>query len=472
MTRKPILFIPGFPSSELRQVSTGRTIFPPSIGDLLTSQGRQQIVDLLVGPDNPPGDIVAGEPIRDLLGIAKQAQSLYDILRNIYGYTTSSGDNFRPLGWDWRHAVDSSEILDHAEQLLTELQTKNGGAKVVVVVHSTGSLVLRRLLETRPAAAGKIEQVMSFGGTWAGNIFAIDATANGFSVGIPPASLGASDVAKVIRHTQAAYDLFPPDPAKTKLVGRDGRPLGLFVLDVPGHPQVGPLVDVRWVAAGAANDFMRQHAADADARLGARTIDIRIPGGVATPPITNVVGWGFSTQTGCVMSASGDLQILSTKEGDGTSAAASASWLDGPAVRTLFVPVGVYPTNGIPTIHSRLWDAPPLLQVFDEVLLDHPQEPFVCAAADGDEMIDSQSDVTLRISAMGPAGGALPNASVELQGITTHPISFNGQPRLDVVLPRTAIHPDPQGLFRFVAEISWDRVGGREQREVVLILKR
>jgi pimeloyl-ACP methyl ester carboxylesterase len=473
MSRKPVLFIPGFPASELRQVSTGRTIFPPSIPDLLSPQHRQEIVDLLVGPDNPPGNIVAGEPIRDLLGIAKQAQSLYDILRNLYGYTTSSGDNFRPLGWDWRHAVDSPEILDRAEQLLAELQAKNGGAKVVVIVHSTGSLVLRRLLETRPAAVAKIEQVMSFGGTWAGNVFAMDAVVSGFSVGIPPASLSAADVSKVLRHAQAAYDLFPPDPAKTHLVGRNGKPLKLFVLDTPGGAPAGPLVNLRWVPAGAANAFMRQHATDADARLGARTIDIRIPGGVETPPITNVVGWGFPTQTGCVMSANGDLQILSTKEGDGTSAAASASWLDGPAVRTLFVPVGVYPTNGIPTIHSRLWDAPPLLQVFDEVLLDHPQEPFVCAAADGDEMIDSHSDVTLRIAAMGPAGGALPGSTVQLEGITPHPTSFHGQPRLDVVLPRTAIHPDPQGLFRFQANVSWDRAaGGREHREVVLILKR
>src|SRR5262249_45433003 len=107
MARKPILFIPGFPGSELLQQSTGRTIFPPSVGDLLTHQQKKEPLDLLVGPDNPPGDIVAGEPIRDVLGIAKQAQSLYDILRsNRYGYTTEGGDNFRPVGWDWRQAVD------------------------------------------------------------------------------------------------------------------------------------------------------------------------------------------------------------------------------------------------------------------------------------------------------------------------------------------------------------------------------
>lgn len=322
MIPKPVLFIPGFPASELFQRTTSRKIYPPSVGDLLDPQRSQEIVDLLVGPDNPPEDIVAGEPIAELLGepfgdflgIGKQAQSLYDILRT-YNYTTPSGDNFRPLGWDWRQAVDQPAILDRAEQLIAELRGRNGGAKVVVIVHSTGSLVFRRLLENRPAVVDGIEQVIAFGATWAGNLFAIDSLVNGFTVGIPPVSLSAADVSKVIRHTQAAYDLFPPNPAKTRLVGRDGRPLGLFVLDTPGRPAVAPLVDLRWVPAGTANDFMRQRAADADARMGARTIDIRVPGGAATPPITNVVGWGFSTETRCVMSPNGDLRIESTREG-------------------------------------------------------------------------------------------------------------------------------------------------------------
>jgi pimeloyl-ACP methyl ester carboxylesterase len=469
MVRKPVMFIPGFPGSELVQTSTGKLIFPPDPFDLLSVSRRQEIVDLLVGPDNPPGDIVAGEPIRGVLGITKQAQSLYDTLHGTYGYTIPGGGDFRPLGWDWRQAVDQPAILDRAEQVLTELQDGNGGAKVVVIVHSTGSLVLRRLLETRPAVVDRIEQVVAFGATWAGNIVAIDSLVNGFEVGIPPASISASAVSKVIRHTQAAYDLFPPDPAKTNLVGRNGHPLDLFVLDAPGKPQAGPLVDLRWVPAGPTNNFMRQRAADADARMGARTVDIRIPGGVATPPITNVVGWGFTTDTRCVMSPNGDLRIESTKEGDGTSAAASASWLQGPSVRTMFLPIGVYPTNGIPTVHSRIWDAPPVLQLLDEVLLDHARGPFVCAAADNGEMIDAQSDVTLRIAAMGPSGGALPNAQVMLNGITVHPISLQGQPRIDVRIPRAAIHP---GVFRFAADVSWDSAGGgREQAKVVVMLK-
>jgi pimeloyl-ACP methyl ester carboxylesterase len=472
MARKPVIFIPGFPASELIQTSTDRTIFPPSIPDLLDPRKRQEIVDLLVGPDDPPGDVVAGEPIRDVLGIAKQAQSLYDILRSgTYGYTIPGGDNFRPLGWDWRQAVDQGGILDHAVQLIAELRQKNGGAKVVLIAHSTGSLVLRRLLENRPAVVSSIEQIVAFGATWAGNVFAMDSLMDGFPVGFWPARLPASDVRKVIQHAQAAYDLFPPDPARTDLTNRDGRPLGLFVLDRPDRPQAGPLVDLRWVPDGAAGDVIRQHAADADRRMGKRTSDIRIPGGAATPPITNVVGWGFETETACVMGDHGEIRFESTKEGDGTSAAASAGWLRGPSVRTMFVPVGVYPTDGIPTIHSQIWDAPSLVQIFNEVLLDHPRGPFVCAAADNDEMIDWRKDVTLRIAAMDQDGAALPSAQVLLRGISNKPLAFKGQTRMNAVIPRSAIHADARGMCHFVAEVSWGPKGARETAKVDVLLK-
>src|SRR5262249_47689940 len=159
MAKKPVVYIPGFPASELFQRSRNRKIFPPALGDLLDPDKRRELVALLVGPDDPPGDIVAGEPIRDLLGIAKQAQSLYDILRsNRYGYTIHSGDNFRPVGWDWRRAVDAAGVQSSALQAIRELRQANGGAKVVVIAHSTGSLVLRRLLETQAEAVAGIEQ--------------------------------------------------------------------------------------------------------------------------------------------------------------------------------------------------------------------------------------------------------------------------------------------------------------------------
>jgi len=472
MARKPVVFIPGLPASELRQISKNRTFFPPSLGDLLDPEKKKRLIALLVGPDDPPGDIVAGDPIRDVLGIAKQAQSLYDILRsNRYGYTINSGDNFRPVGWDWRKAVDDAAVQERALRAIDELQQRNGGAKVVVIVHSTGSLVLRRLLEVHPEVAEKVEQIVAFGATWAGNVVAIRSLIRGVQVGFWPARLTAADVRTVNRHAQAVYDLFPPDPAKTDLTGANGRPLGLFVLDRPQRPQAGPLVDLRWTPSGSANDFIRQMAADADHRMGARTSDIRLPGGIPTPPVTNIVGWGETTDTTCVMSDGGDVQFETSKEGDGTSALTSAGWLRGPSLRTLFLPIGVYPTNGIPTVHARIWDAPPVLEPLDEVLLDVPRSPFVCAAADSDEMIDRRKDVTLRITAQEADGGALEDAQVLLRKVSVQPLRFQGRARMDAIVPRAAIRPDAQGIFRFVAEVSWGPAGARKQREMVVILK-
>src|SRR6202035_737637 len=469
MPTKPVIFIPGFPASKLLQTSTNRTIFPPSIGDLLDGDKRRALIALLKGPDNPPGDIVAGEPIRDILGIAKQAQALYDILSGRYGYTIPGGDNFRPVGWDWRLAVDDPAVQAGALAAIRALRAANGGARVVVIAHSTGTLVARRLLETSPEAVDGIAQVIALGATWAGVPGMVHGLVEGEAMGFPPAGFTAEEVRGVLQSAQAPYDLFPPDPAKTAHTTPGGRPLGLVVDD--GGQQVGPLIDLRWAASAENPALIADHAGKADRRMGARTSAIAIPGGAPTPPITNVAGWGVETFTQCVMHAQGNLTYSTSKFGDGTTAAASASWLRGTSVRTFFLPIGVYPTNGIPTVHSRIWDAPPVLDLFDQVLLDSPPAPFVCAAADSSEMIDHESDVPLRLTAADGNGGALPDAQVLLQGIATKPASFGGAVRMENRVPRAAIHPNAQGLFRCVAEVSWAAAGGREKVPLVVLLK-
>jgi hypothetical protein len=341
-----------------------------------------------------------------------------------------------------------------------------------VIAHSTGSLVLRRLLETQAEAVAGIERVLAFGATWAGNVFAVRSVVEGQSIGIWPAELAGDDVLKIVRNTQAIYDLFPPDPAegKTRLVSRSGKPLGLFVVS-PDREQIGPLVNLRWVPSGAAGTLIRERAADADRRLGARTIQITAQGGGSAPPITNVVGWGAETDTACVMDGQGNLTFETSKEGDGTSALVSASWLDGPQARTLFLPIGIYPTNGIPTVHSRIWDAPPVLEILDQVLLDQAPAPFVCAAADSDQARDRRSNVVLRISASDGNGGALPDAQAQLRGIFAKPFAFSGHVRMNTEIPRAAIRPDAQGIFRFVTEVSWSTPAGREARELVVLFQ-
>ena len=466
MARKPVVFVPGFPASELHQRSTGRTLFPPALSDLLDSARKAELLRLLIGPDDPPGDIVAGEPIRDILGIAKQAQSLYDRLRD-FGYTPMGDDLFRPVGWDWRKAVDDPVVQADLAGAIDDLSNR-AGAPVVAIVHSTGGLVFRRLLEMRPELAAKIEQVLSFGVPWAGNLAAVENVARGMAIRFLVTFLSTVEVQAVMSHAQAAYDLFPPDPARTDLRDPFGKPLNLFL--TAAGATVGPLVDTTWVPAG--RDDMKERARSADARLGARTSEIVLPGGVPTPPITNVVGWGVPVGTRCVLAADGGLQFTETDQGDGTVAIASASWLRGPTVRTFYLPIGVYPVSGIPFPHARIWDSPPVGQLLSEVLKGEAPAPYVCGAADGDQAIDPESDVvTLRLVAEDGQGRPLPNAKATLhrvaEGTTT---AFGAAGRAEVRLKRQNLMPNVgSDLLRFVVQVTWD--GGGSGREVPMLIR-
>src|SRR3954468_15277180 len=119
---KPVIFIPGFPASELVD-SNGVVVFPPSPGTLLDSKRKRDFFARML---DIPGDLVAGQPIRSVLGIAKQAQSLYDILDRFHCPVT-------PVGWDWRLGVDALPTMNAVAAAI-----RNAPQKVVVIVHSTG----------------------------------------------------------------------------------------------------------------------------------------------------------------------------------------------------------------------------------------------------------------------------------------------------------------------------------------------
>jgi len=456
---KPIIFLPGLPASELVRRSTGRVVFPPPLKRMLSESGRDKLVRLLI--DTGPGDdLVAGEPIREVLEVAKQAQSLYDILRDPYGYTIHSGQNFRPVGWDWRKAIDDGAVQAAIVRAIQDLHLANQ-SKVVVIAHSTGGLVLRRLLEQQPAIAEKIEHVIAFGVPWAGTLKAVFYVARGEPFGLPFARLSARQVREIMSHSQAAWDLFPPDPDKTDLVDRSGQPLDL-VTDGAGR-QIGPLVDHRWMPKGASGAHMPALALRADERLGRRSADITLQQ-VQTPPITCIAGWGVQTETRCVMTVDGSVSFQRSKEGDGTVALRSASWLRGSTVRSFYLPIGLYPMAGIPFPHSRIWDSPPVREILDQVLKSVPAGPFIAAAVDSDEGHDPEKDVTIRLTAADESGQPLPNATLSFdlfgRNVTS---SFRGSLRHEVVIKRAGLRSRVSGkFFRVVMHVTWAGGGSRE----------
>ncbi len=181
MARKPVVFIPGFPASELHDGASGRTVFLPSLTTLLDSAKKQKFIGEVI---DVPGALIAGPPITTILGIAKQAQSLYDIVGGHFGYDTSSVNprEFAPIGWDWRKSIGDSGVQRDIRDVL-DLVSPNKSRNVVAIVHSSGGLVFRAFLEANPSYARCFDQVLAFGVPWCGTLTSLHAITEGESVG-------------------------------------------------------------------------------------------------------------------------------------------------------------------------------------------------------------------------------------------------------------------------------------------------
>jgi pimeloyl-ACP methyl ester carboxylesterase len=456
MPMKPVVFIPGFPASELWRITPRRMLFPPGLDDIATAGKREELIAQLCEVATPP-KVAAGQPIRRVMMIAKQAESLYDILRGRFGYTINSGDNFRAIGWDWRVAIDDSEVQREIREKIDALKqaTKR---KVVVVLHSTGGLVFRRLLESDPALAGKVESIVAFGVPWAGTLKAFRYLTDGEAMGFLTARLSAAQTRKIIRCAQAAYDLCPPDPARTDFSTPDGERFKL--VQNAGRRAIAPMKTTSWMPDDPA---IHQRAALADSRLGARSwsLDSEIP-------VVNLAGWGLATETLCTIEGR-RVDYQKTPEGDGTVPYLSASWLRGAAVRTLPLPIGVTVTDLVPDPHSQLWNCEPVGQILDEVLRDLPPAPFVHASVDNDTSLDRNRDVLVRIAAAEADGAPLSGATV-----TIHLARSDKQPRrmsgtrLEISFKRTAAMQANFGsrFFRFRLDVEWD--GGSKELPLMI----
>lgn len=447
--RPPVIFIPGFPASELVD-ATGKVVFPPSLATLASPTKKQRFLDAVTDL----GQLRAGEPIRDILfGIEKQAQSLYDILR-LYGYSIGNPAEFRAIGWDWRRAVDDALVQTAVRTAI--LQMAAGGTNPLVIIHSTGGLVLRQLLATEPHLGARIGHILALGVPWAGTLKAFRYLVKGQSTGIPGARITANESMRIIRGAQAAYDLLPPP--------RDlANPA-----DVPpsfareGNIDVSPMVATSWIPATWQTRM--EPMAFAAMRLK-RTPDFP----VANIPITNVAGFGAATDTRADLTI-GSATFAATDEGDGTVPHSSASWLRGASVRSVSLPVGVYPTGGIPLYHAQIWDAPPMLGLFDELLLGTQPEPFIAAALDADDAsMGGQRAMRVHISGALADGSPLIPMNVTFTQLKV-PFSKTINGRGTITIPKASLPIATSSNFvRFNAIVTW-MGGGR--REVGLMYRR
>lgn len=443
MARKPVVFIPGYPASELHRHPTDEVLFPPPVPALLDPTKKAA---LLAELEDVPGDVVAGLPIASVLGgVVQEAQSIYNILQNQYGYDVSTGSReFMPFGWDWRQSIGSDATVGDLTEVL-DLLSPNKSGNVVAILHSTGGLVLRAFLEKKPAYAACFEQVLTFGIPWAGTLEALHALTEGVSIGFLFIKLlSQQEGLGLMTRAEAAYDLLPTDAALNLFFDQNGK-------------ATTPLLDQSWIQ----QQYMRDLAAKAHGPF---------PRQFDTLPLTNVCGFGGDTWTTARIDKATQKVVyaLTSKEvGDGTVPFVSSSWLQGANVRSMYLPIGVYATGFLPKVHGQIWDSPPVLQLFDEVIADKQRLPFLCAAADSDAYIDFSAPVPVRISAIAPDGSALPNlaVNVNLDGQRTRVPMPDGK-RGTINIGRGNIHHNIEpDLYRFMVEFNW--TGGSDKRAVI-----
>lgn len=466
----PVIFIPGFPGTHLLD-ATGKRIF-------LTLSASNP---LLGGPDDLRDDGVrAGDPIRaaltlGFLDIAKQAGTLYDLL------ATLDIDPVK-VGWDWRRPVwDEAAGFGSQARLAAAIEAAfAGGGPVTVIAHSTGGLVVRHLLETRPELVPKVRRLIAFGVPWAGVLLTLDYLngERGFAGGL----VSAARSQEIIAAAWAAFDLVPPDPTHL-LDPLTGDPLLLtYRRGADGAKQpLDPFADLAWLdvlpvsqRAGARN---RAREAARRNRLRRPRIDT----GGRPLEVVNVVGWGWRTAPSAELVGDGpgarmridrDEPDAALGRGDGTVPRRSAAWLEGGngvSVRTYHLPVG-YLSTSRKHPHASLWMNPGGRELLRHHLADAPLPPMIHAAVDHEDGRPNGPEVMrVWVSALDADGQRLPAAVVEAIDLrpANPPIQVPFSPadhgRAVIRIPRARMRVGGGGrVLHFELRVRWN--GGVSDR--------
>lgn len=459
---RPVIFVPGFPGTDLAQVQPGggqRKIFARLT--LLTQPGpKAEELRLLRGPADPEADdgIVPVQPIRralrllDVVDLAKQAESLYEVLQAIGYDTRRRNDFFSPFGWDWRRPVDATATRQALASELVRLHERSG-REVVAIVHSTGGLVLRALLEAEPELARHLHAIVSFGVPWAGTLRSAAFLAG--QAGFGP--LTAAEAHEVMVRAWAAYDLLPAAPAAHEL---------RLVVDPADHP-VDLLASLAWMPAATRADATPR----ADRARAHHQVRTSAWEGGPPVPVWNVVGWGAATVLRAELGPAGDPRAITfpvdtddagvgANGGDGTVPRRSAAWLTGPEVRTLELPLGIYPGLASAHRHGTLWRNPGGEDVLWHVLGDELLPVQVHAALDPGDAVAPGVDLRLRACAWDASGRPLPDARFEVvnpltgQGLAAAPIPLG---RALLTIRRGLIPTTTDGRFRrYRVRFTWN----------------
>lgn len=371
-----VVFVPGLPGSDLHERnadgSLGKKLFVPKpFVEMVTLPAS--LKRRLLGPDQLAADdgVVAGEPVKSLrflaFDLAKQADHLYAILEDC----GIAGPRLAKVGWDWRRPV-----TDPAARATLRGAITTGTGSCTVVAHSTGGLLVRKLLEDEPALLPHVERVVAFGVPWAGTLKPFKVLVGQQDFGITP----REKAQELLASSWAAFDLLPR--------GRAGLTFGAAV----GEVDVTAPAHRSWMPAPLA------------ARMNPRLDHTRSAAGLGMPgptwgfatPLLNIVGWGEPTDVRAELRADGTVTFNGSltdddadHQGDGTVPLVSADFLHGAAVETLFLPIGGYQeSQGSNRSHSSLWRNPGGRDALHHVLTGAPLDRFVYATVDWSDKVN------------------------------------------------------------------------------------
>lgn len=239
----PLIFIPGFLGSKLRDPKTGQVLWG-TMGNILTHDYRDRLAcPLGPGDADPQSELEAFALYESLWGVEYYRKALR-VLKQAGGYQLGDirhpapGDNLFVFVYDWRK--DIAETTQEFSRTLESLQASLGGNSVTfdVVAHSQGGLIARYYAkyggrdvvssETEPfpdgAGAARLNKVILVGTPNQGTMEAMKILHLGLKKVFMPMD-------PTITFTMPAlYQMLPP-PESVRLSSLDGTPLHLDLYD-------------------------------------------------------------------------------------------------------------------------------------------------------------------------------------------------------------------------------------------------
>jgi pimeloyl-ACP methyl ester carboxylesterase len=241
----PVIVIPGILGSRLKDSTSGQTVWPGSLGNLLL--GAQSHLALAFDPETlevKPDGLVADGLFESALGqdyyghILRTLESAGSYRRTDPGTPCTAGRRYYVFAYDWRQ--DNVVTAGKLDALIESIRRDCGdpALKVDIVAHSMGGLVTRYYLrygqhdvldsnelEPNLEGAAKVRRAVLLGTPNLGSAGSLAGFLQGRRIGfnrVPP---------EVLATMPSVYELFP-HPLNVWLVTIDGKELLRDLFDV------------------------------------------------------------------------------------------------------------------------------------------------------------------------------------------------------------------------------------------------